>query len=340
MDIHESHVTCTAYFAECPPDIIPVLYSIGAKQKKTGYSHKEWPVSGGTWTIGSQTYPEVIVTGHADGTVKFWDASAITLQMLYKLKTSKVFEKPKAGEGRAGELAEEDPYAVQMVRWCPQSRLFCVVGISAHSLEVRLQFDSEDVIPLSETENNPCFSDPSSKSPKTPGSPGNGSQDSLPCLKVKNRPVRMPPGYQAELVVQLHLAFGSCNGVAVVDYIQKTILMCVSTLDLYGAADPYQRLTRSPRRNRQSTSDFCMRSLSHFYSDSKKRIRTSYQSKLGLPQGKETGKGDMRTRRLVRETRRQGDKGIRNQGDKETGRQEDYGKGTYQRDDWNDIDSY
>uniref|UniRef100_A0A673ZC85 Syntaxin-binding protein 5-like n=1 Tax=Salmo trutta TaxID=8032 RepID=A0A673ZC85_SALTR len=315
MDIHESPVTCTAYFAECPPDIIPVLYSVGAKQKKTGYSHKEWPVSGGTWTLGSQTYPEVIVTGHADGTVKFWDASAITLQMLYKLKTSKVFENPNAGEGRAVELVEEDPYAIQMVSWCPQSRLFCVVGISAHvilyrfskheanteivSLEVRLQFDSEDVISPSETENNPCFSDPSSHSPQMSGSPGNNSQDSLHYLKVKNRPVRMPPGYQAELVVQLQwvdreppqqitsldinsayglLAFGSCNGLVMVDYIQKTILMCVSTLDLYGAADPYQRLTRSPRKNRQSTSEFCMRSLSHFYSDSKKRIRTSYQS--------------------------------------------------------------
>nr|XP_046217770.1 syntaxin-binding protein 5-like isoform X12 [Oncorhynchus gorbuscha] len=289
MDIHESPVTCTAYFAECPPDIIPILYSIGAKQKKTGYSHKEWPVSGGTWTLGSQTYPEIIVTGHADGTVKFWDASAITLQMLYKLKTSKVFEKPKAGEGRAGELVEEDPYAIQMVSWCPHSRLFCVVGISAHvilyrfskhdantqivSLEVRLQFDSEDVISPSEAENNPCFSDPSS--PQPPGSPGSGTQDSLPCLKVKSRPVRMPPGYQAEMVVQLQwvdgeppqqitsldinsayglLAFGNCNGLTVVDFLQKTILMCMGTLDLYGAADPYQRLTRSPRKNRQSTS--------------------------------------------------------------------------------------
>uniref|UniRef100_A0A8C7G1G1 Syntaxin-binding protein 5-like n=1 Tax=Oncorhynchus kisutch TaxID=8019 RepID=A0A8C7G1G1_ONCKI len=289
MDIHESPVTCTAYFAECPPDIIPILYSIGAKQKKTGYSHKEWPVSGGTWTLGSQTYPEIIVTGHADGTVKFWDASAITLQMLYKLKTSKVFEKPKAGDGRAGELVEEDPYAVQMVSWCPHSRLFCVVGISSHvilyrfskhdantqivSLEVRLQFDSEDVISPSEAENNPCFSDPSS--PQPPGSPGSGTQDSLPCLKVKSRPVRMPPGYQAEMVVQLQwvdgeppqqitsldinsayglLAFGNCNGLTVVDFLQKTILMCMGTLDLYGAADPYQRLTRSPRKNRQSTS--------------------------------------------------------------------------------------
>ncbi|XP_054870940.1 syntaxin-binding protein 5-like isoform X14 [Amphiprion ocellaris] len=323
MDIHESPVTCTAYFADCPPDIIPILYSIGAKHKKTGYSQKEWPISGGTWTLGSHTYPEIIITGHADGSIKFWDASAITLQMLYKLKTSKVFEKPKPGEGRAAELVEEDPFAVQMVSWCPQSRIFCVVGISAHiilyrfskydantqivSLEVRLQCESEDVISPSENENNPCFSEQGSHSPQPhhqhPASPGNrtpeGIKDSIPCLKVKDRVVRVPPGYQSELVIQLLwvdgeppqqitsldinsayglLAFGNCNGVAVVDYLQKTILLCMSTLDLYGAADPYQRLTRSPRRNRQSTSEFCMRGLSNFYSDSKKRIRTSYQS--------------------------------------------------------------
>ncbi|KAM8749759.1 syntaxin-binding protein 5-like isoform 12-T12 [Acanthopagrus schlegelii] len=323
MDIHESPVTCTAYFAECPPDIIPILYSIGAKHKKTGYSQKEWPIAGGTWTLGSHTYPEIIITGHADGSIKFWDASAITLQMLYKLKTSKAFEKPKQGEGRAAELVEEDPFAVQMVSWCPQSRIFCVVGISAHiilyrfskydantqivSLEVRLQCESEDVISPSENENNPCFTESGSHSPQPhqqhPPSPGSrtpeGIKDSIPCLKVKDRMVRVPPGYQAELVIQLLwvdgeppqqitsldvnsayglLAFGNCNGLAVVDYMQKTILLCVSTLDLYGAADPYQRLTRSPRRNRQSTSEFCMRGLSNFYSDSKKRIRTSYQS--------------------------------------------------------------
>ncbi|XP_058642967.1 syntaxin-binding protein 5-like isoform X2 [Onychostoma macrolepis] len=321
MDIHESPVTCTAYFANCPPDIIPVLYSIGAKHKKTGYSHKEWPVSGGTWTVGSQTYPEIIITGHADGSIKFWDATAITLQMLYKLKTSKVFEKPKSGDvGRSAELVEEDPFAIQMINWCPQSRIFCIVGISAHvilyrfskhdanttitSLEVRLQCEMEDVISPSDTENTPCFSDPSGLSPQPqPPSPRSNTpdsvRDSIPCLKVKDRMIRMPPGYQAELVVQLLwvdgeppqqitsldlnsayglLALGNCNGLAVVDYLQKTVLLCMNTLELYGSADPFQRLTRSPRKNRQSTSDFCMRGLSNFYSDSKKRIRTSYQS--------------------------------------------------------------
>ncbi|XP_041127572.1 syntaxin-binding protein 5-like isoform X2 [Polyodon spathula] len=292
MDIHDSPVTCTAYFADCPPELIPALYSVGAKHKKQGYSNKEWPVSGGTWTLGTQTYPEIIITGHADGSLKFWDGSAITLEMLYKLKTSKVFEKQKVGEGKqVAEIVEEDPYAIQMISWCPESRILCVTGISAHvilyrfskheatteivSLEVRLQNDVEDIITPEVTENISPYTEPSQ--PIT-GSPSNVSpeeiKDSIPCLKVKSRPVKMPQGYQAELVIQLVwvdgeppqqiaslalnsayglVAFGNSNGLAVVDFIQKTVLLSMGTIDLYGSSDPYPRQLRSPRRSKQPT---------------------------------------------------------------------------------------
>ncbi|XP_038613515.1 syntaxin-binding protein 5-like isoform X3 [Tachyglossus aculeatus] len=325
MDIHESPVTCTEYFADCPPDLIPVLYSIGAKHKKQGYSNKEWPVSGGTWNLGTQTYPEIIITGHADGSIKFWDASAITLQMLYKLKTSKVFEKPKSGEGKpACDIVEEDPFAIQMISWCPESRIFCVAGVSAYvilyrfsrlettteiaSLEVRLQYEVEEII-TPEPETIPPFPDPPSQLPSLKSLSGSSTvtatsegvtKDSLPCLNVKGRPVRMPPGYQADLVVQLVwvdgeppqqitslavssayglVAFGNCNGLAIVDFLQKTVLLSMGTVDLYGSSDPYPRQPRSPRRSRQFIADnFCMRGLSNFYPDLTKRIRTSYQS--------------------------------------------------------------
>ncbi|XP_040427977.1 syntaxin-binding protein 5-like isoform X9 [Cygnus olor] len=296
IDIHESPVTCTEYFADCPPDLIPVLYSVGAKHKKQGYSNKEWPISGGAWNLGAQTYPEIIITGHADGSVKFWDASAITLQMLYKLKTSKVFEKQKLGEGKAtAEIVEEDPFAVQMMYWCPESRIFCVAGVSAYvvvyrfskhevnteiaSLEVRLQYEVEDII-TPEPEIIPQFPDASSQLPSLKSLSGSTNtvacegmmKDSIPCLSVKTRPVRMPPGYQANLVIQLVwvdgeppqqitslavnsayglVAFGNCNGLAVVDFMQKTVLLSMGTLDLYGSSDPYQRQPRSPRKSKQ-----------------------------------------------------------------------------------------
>lgn len=63
--------------------------------------------------------------------------SIVTLKMLYKVKTCKVFEKPKAAEGRGSEVMEEDPYVVQSVIWCPHSQLLCVVGFSAYAILYR-----------------------------------------------------------------------------------------------------------------------------------------------------------------------------------------------------------
>lgn len=47
MDLHESPVTACLYVADCAPDLIPAFYSVGSKQKKTGFSER---VSAqGTW---------------------------------------------------------------------------------------------------------------------------------------------------------------------------------------------------------------------------------------------------------------------------------------------------
>uniref|UniRef100_A0A8C6V5F7 Syntaxin-binding protein 5-like n=1 Tax=Naja naja TaxID=35670 RepID=A0A8C6V5F7_NAJNA len=301
LNIHESPVTCCEYFADCPVDLIPALYSVGARQKRQGYSKKEWPINGGNWGLVTQSYPEIIITGHADGSVKFWDASAITLQVLYKLKTAKVFEKTRNKEDRPStDIVDEDPYAIQIISWCPESRMLCIAGVSAHvivyrfskqeittevipvmMLEIRLLYeinyiespDPEQMPPLPTpgTGSNPQSIIPQSH-PSTSSSSSDGLRDNVPCLKVKNSPLKQSPGYQTELVIQLVwvsgeppqqitslainsayglVVFGNCNGIAMVDYIQKTMLLNLGTIELYGSNDPYRREPRSPRKSRQ-----------------------------------------------------------------------------------------
>ncbi|XP_064147984.1 syntaxin-binding protein 5 isoform X5 [Loxodonta africana] len=298
LSIHESPVTCCEYFADCPVDLIPALYSVGARQKRQGYSKKEWPINGGNWGLGAQSYPEIIITGHADGSVKFWDASAITLQVLYKLKTSKVFEKSRNKEDRPNtDIVDEDPYAIQIISWCPESRMLCVAGVSAHvliyrfskqevitevipMLEVRLLYEIND-IESPEGEQPPPLPTPvgganpqpiPQSHPSTSSSSSDGLRDNVPCLKVKNSPLKQSPGYQTELVIQLVwvggeppqqitslavnssyglVVFGNCNGIAMVDYLQKAVLLNLGTIELYGSNDPYRREPRSPRKSRQ-----------------------------------------------------------------------------------------
>lgn len=67
-------------------------------------------------------------SSHADGSVKFWDASAGSLQVLYKLKTAKLFEKCKT---RSLDN-DEDPLAVQLIFLCPESRKLAIAGAGRH----------------------------------------------------------------------------------------------------------------------------------------------------------------------------------------------------------------
>lgn len=69
----------------------------------------------------------------------------VTLQVLYKLKTSKVFEKSRSKDDRPNtDIVDEDPYAIQIISWCPESRMLCIAGVSAHVILYR--FSKQEVV--------------------------------------------------------------------------------------------------------------------------------------------------------------------------------------------------
>ncbi|XP_065223799.1 syntaxin-binding protein 5 isoform X6 [Planococcus citri] len=281
MDIHESPVTCCSYFADCPSDIIPAFYSVGrATQKRSGFSDKDWPIAGGEWSPTSCSYNEIIITGHADGSIKFWDASAGTLQVLYKLKTAKIFEKPQS---RSIDGNEVDPFSIQLISLCPESRKLAIAGASSYvilfkfrKLESTSEVSVLEIPTLSCTDVEPDCS-PDFDFPPRGSITKNESESSekkviestFP-VKVKSAPQKKPPGFQAHLVcltafaptepvfqmtsLALNssyglLAYGSENGVVLVDFVQKCCLLNIASSDLYGNSDPFQRAPRSPKRN-------------------------------------------------------------------------------------------
>jgi len=87
-------VTCVQYLADCTTDLIPFLYSnsqnVLSRQPKKGFSDKEWPINGGEWGQSMQSYPELVLTGHADGSIKFWDMSGVNFDLISKIRTSKL----------------------------------------------------------------------------------------------------------------------------------------------------------------------------------------------------------------------------------------------------------
>uniref|UniRef100_A0A8C7XBD8 Syntaxin-binding protein 5-like n=1 Tax=Oryzias sinensis TaxID=183150 RepID=A0A8C7XBD8_9TELE len=289
LTIHESPVTCCEYFADCPVDLIPALYSVGSRQKRQGYSKKEWPVSGGNWGQGTLSYPEIIITGNFLNSLLISITTSlfpvlfllVMLQVLYKLKTAKVFDRNRSKEDKGStEVSDEDPFAIQIMAWCPESRMLCVAGVSANvivyrfsKLEVTTEVVQVGLALTPEGSNFPrlhrlsfCLSSLRSHSLLL------FVAFCLLACRVRSTPLKQSAGYQVDLVIQLVwvsgeppqqisslalnstyglVVFGNSNGVAVVDYIQKTVVLNLGTVELYGSNDPYQRQPRSPRKSRQ-----------------------------------------------------------------------------------------
>ncbi|XP_034940241.1 syntaxin-binding protein 5 isoform X4 [Chelonus insularis] len=273
MDIHESPVTCCAYFADCPSDLVPAFYSVGSKsQKKTGFSEREWPICGGEWSPNSSSYSEIILTGHADGSIKFWDASAGSLQVLYKLKTAKLFEKTKT----KSLDGEEDPLAIQLIFLCPESRKLAIAGAGRHvvlfkfkkvesmsevvTLEISLSGDGKDAEGSPDPDLDPC---------QIPGVEESRAAEAAMSLKVRGGLQKRAAGFQATLIclttnsggeqtenitsLSLNssyglLAYGNESGLVLVDIVQKVKLLVLSTSEIGSTGDPYQRTLRSPKR--------------------------------------------------------------------------------------------
>ncbi|XP_075551849.1 syntaxin-binding protein tomosyn isoform X5 [Dermacentor variabilis] len=286
MDLHESPVTFCTYLADCPTDLIPAFYSVGSKaNKRGGFSEKEWPISGGEWGTSTVSYPEVIITGHADGSLKVWDASSVTLQVLYRLKTSKVFEKPKNRGSQ--EVQDEDPFAVEKVAFCADSRLLAVAGSSFYVIvfvfrkqEASVEVDVLETPILYEVDDDgdcspECeYQRQSSQQSSCPSALEEGcrkaASENYTSLNVKSGPQKWGTGFQPSLVCMLPwvrgetpghitslsvnstynlLAYGNECGLVVVDLCTKTCVLNLGTPDLYGSSDPYQRIARSPKRN-------------------------------------------------------------------------------------------
>lgn len=147
-------------------------------------------------------------TSHADGSVKFWDASSTSLQVLYKLKTSKPFERPKNRRSTESSACDDDPFAVQYLGLCPESRLLAVAGASCQVLvfkfrkqenvsetsvlEIPIIWEVEDVADYFTGSGGFDFAKPAGE--------GKSNLEYFVPIRVKTGPQKKPPGYQAEIV--------------------------------------------------------------------------------------------------------------------------------------------
>lgn len=270
VSLHASAVTCSAYVGPVPATTWRTIKNAGRNAKtQRMYSDREWPINGGfieeDAKVQDQDKRELLLTGHEDGSIRFWDASGVALTPLYKYTTSTLFrgdddieespdtEEPENEEEDWPPLRKTgvfDPYsddprlAIKKITMCPVSGTLVAAGTAGHIVIAQLVTEDNPAKDLEVTQMN-IVSD-------RDGFVWKGHKQLTPKTNI----VSGTSGFQATNVVQLHppaaitclalhaetklVSAGTAHGLALYDYHRAKAVLVKCTLnpnDLSGAGD-------------------------------------------------------------------------------------------------------
>uniref|UniRef100_A0A8C8S0Z8 LLGL scribble cell polarity complex component 2 n=1 Tax=Pelusios castaneus TaxID=367368 RepID=A0A8C8S0Z8_9SAUR len=272
--LHCSAITCSHHVSNIPLKLWERVISAGSKQNSQ-YSNMPWPIDGGTNLAPDPPQRDLLLTGHEDGTVRFWDASGVCLRLLYKLSTVRVFLTDADPNDNMNPMGEDewpplrkvgsfDPYSddprlgIQKIYLCKYSGYLTVAGTAGQVLVMELNDEeSEHVVDHAEAD---LLQDQE-------GYRWKGHER----LKVRDEPVRFEPGFQPFVLVQcqppavvtslaLHsewklVAFGTSHGFGLFDHQQKRLVFVKCTLhpsDQLALEGPLSRVKSLKKSLRQS----------------------------------------------------------------------------------------
>jgi len=280
--VHSSAITCSQHVANVPLQLWEKISDAGESQNKN-FSKREWPIQGGLNKAQAPLTRDLLLTGHEDGTVRFWDASSASMRLMYKLSTCPVFGIPDSSTIVPEEeewppfrkVGTFDPYsddprlAIQKVALCALSETLVVAGSAGQVLIFNVEREEREQ-DLKEVKVN-IMEDHE-------GFVWKGHE----ALSCKIEDLKFAAGFQPTCIMQLDppaactalalhsewqlVAAGTGHGFALLDYAQKKEVATRCTLnpnDLAGNSDtPMSRrksfkksLRESFRRMRKGRSE-------------------------------------------------------------------------------------
>ncbi|XP_068120557.1 LOW QUALITY PROTEIN: LLGL scribble cell polarity complex component 2 [Hyperolius riggenbachi] len=274
VSLHCSAITCSHHISSIPLKLWERIIGAGRKQN-THYSTMPWPLDGGVDLAPAPPQRDLLLTGHEDGTVRFWDASGVCLQLMYKMDTVGVFQTDSDPNDNLNSMGEEewpplrkvgsfDPYSedprlgIQKIYLCKYSGYLSVAGTAGQILLLELndepaqQVVDQTVVDLLQEQE---------------GYRWKGHER----LHAREDALRFPAGFQPFSLVQcqppaavtsltLHsewrlLAFGTSHGFGVYDFQQRRQVVVKCTLhasDQLALEGPLSRVKSLKKSLRQS----------------------------------------------------------------------------------------
>ncbi|XP_017046290.2 lethal(2) giant larvae protein isoform X1 [Drosophila ficusphila] len=166
--VHASAVTCNYLASQVTQSVYDNILRAGDEQD-IDYSNIDWPITGGLLSADleesdeedTEKLYEILLTGHEDGSVKFWDCTGVLLKPIYNFKTGSIFgsEHDFRDEAAADVSAEQldegeppfrkaglfDPYsddprlAVKKIAFCPNTGKLIVGGTAGQIIIAEFQ---------------------------------------------------------------------------------------------------------------------------------------------------------------------------------------------------------
>uniref|UniRef100_A0A8C5EBM9 Lethal giant larvae homologue 2 domain-containing protein n=1 Tax=Gouania willdenowi TaxID=441366 RepID=A0A8C5EBM9_GOUWI len=270
--LHSSAITCSCHISNVPPKLWERLINAGKAH---------WPICGGKNLAPPSRQQELLLTGHEDGTVRFWDASGVALTPLYKLSTANVFhtdcdpsDSQDLNDDPDMQQEEEwppfkkvgcfDPYSddprlgIQKISLCKYSNKLVVAGTAGQVIVFGLSDERSDH--LLDVSVMDLLQD-------REGFTWKGHDR----LDLRLKPPPFPPGFQPLVLVQcmppasvtavaLHaewnlIAFGTSHGFGLFDYHRRNAVLARCTLhpnDSLAMEGPLSRVKSLKKSLRQS----------------------------------------------------------------------------------------
>lgn len=90
--VHSSAITCNQHYSEISDELYEQLLAYNKQQLKGKLSTNEWPITGGKVIDAPEVKShDILLTGHEDGSVDFWDVSDLSMRHLLHLSTARFF---------------------------------------------------------------------------------------------------------------------------------------------------------------------------------------------------------------------------------------------------------
>lgn len=254
--IHASAITCLTQATNLKQSVVEEISKYKAVQQSV--SINPWPVTGGEISAAGDSSHNLLITGHEDGSVRFWGLHGITMTPLATFKSSKFFKTDDFDddENRIDEEDEEewppfrkvgmfDPFsddprlAVKKLGYCAETNQLMVGGTAGQVLVCALGEAKEESLKI-------CKADIVTEKE---GFTWKGHQP----LLAKGSSLKMEAGWQPKVVLQIAppasitaltfskewgvLGAGTAHGFVLLDYNFFHVISARSTLNAQDIAN-------------------------------------------------------------------------------------------------------